>query len=115
MRLICPAPTTACDLESIAFTRWLLRRRKWLLPPFVRISLPVPVILNRFAVALWVLSLYLFATSNLRRTAFTSFLSQRGQGHGHGVAFQRRRLLDLGDILHLFHDTDETITTNLSV
>ncbi len=43
------------------------------------------------------------------------WLSQRGQRHGHGVALKRRRLLNLGDIFHILQNTEETITTNLSV
>ena len=36
------------------------RLRKWLLPPLVRTIFPEPVTRKRFAVALWVLSLYFF-------------------------------------------------------
>src|SRR5690242_16620712 len=36
------------------FTRGDLRRRKWLFMPFVRMIIPVPVILNRRSVPLWV-------------------------------------------------------------
>jgi len=42
-----------------AFVRDGVRRRKWLLPPFVRTRTPDPVKRNRLEVALWVLSLYL--------------------------------------------------------
>ena len=54
------------------FVRFEVRRRKWLLPPFVRMSLPEPVRRNRLDVALWVLSLVLPALA-LRGTAAYSF------------------------------------------
>ena len=65
-------PLTVCISESWAFVRFEVRRRKWLLPPFVRMSLPEPVRRNLFDVALWVLSLVLPAFA-LRGTAAYSF------------------------------------------
>lgn len=50
---------TGCILSNWALDRLALRRRKWLLPPFVCKILPVLVTRNRFAAALYVLSLYL--------------------------------------------------------
>ena len=58
--LMYPLPLTGIIFENRSFVRFEVRRRKWLLPPFVRTSLPEPVNLNRLAVALWVLSLYFF-------------------------------------------------------
>ena|SRR5450432_3149743 len=51
---------TAIILENSRLVRLGVRRRRWLLPPFVRTNIPLPVTRNRFAVALWVLSLYFF-------------------------------------------------------
>src|SRR3990172_1233753 len=59
MRLTIPRPFT----EIISVNRRLVRldvlRRRGLLPPLVRTSIPEPVRRKRLAVALWVLSLYL--------------------------------------------------------
>src|SRR5690349_18618387 len=87
-------------LSSARFTRPDLRRRKWLLPPCVRTTMPVPVTRKRLAVALCVFSLYfffvLFATSILLRLLF--FLAQRSQDHEHIAPFHIRVLLNLSDI-----------------
>ena len=58
MRFWKPLPCTGTIEESFALVRLDVRRRKWLLPPLVRTIFPVPVILKRFEVALWVFSLY---------------------------------------------------------
>lgn len=58
--LMYPLPLTGIIFENSSFVRFEVRRRKWLLPPFVRTSFPEPVKRNRLAVALWVLSLYFF-------------------------------------------------------
>jgi hypothetical protein len=50
---------TSTISDSKAFVRVEVRRRKWLLPPFVRIKVPDPVRRNRLEVALWVFSLIL--------------------------------------------------------
>src|SRR5512139_1333319 len=58
-RLMMLRPLTGIISLNSAFVRSDVRRRRWLLPPFVRTSLPEPVRRNRFEVALWVFSLYL--------------------------------------------------------
>jgi len=68
-------PSTGIISDSNAFTRLEVRRRKWLLPPFVRIKTPDPVKRNRFEVALWVFSL-VFGTFTLRGTAKLLLLSK---------------------------------------
>ena len=60
MRLRSPLDSTTSIFENCAFTRFDLRRRKWLLPPLVRTILPVPVTRKRLAAALYVFSLYFF-------------------------------------------------------
>src|SRR5690606_3005656 len=63
MRLPCEPPLdTSCILSNWLLLRFDLLRRRWLLPPFVRISLPPAVTRKRLAVALWVFSLYFLAT-----------------------------------------------------
>ena len=52
-RLMMPPPFTSCISDNCAFVRLDVRRRKWLLPPFVRITLPEPVRRKRLEVALW--------------------------------------------------------------
>src|SRR5258708_36655054 len=66
-------PWTVCISESCRLVRFEVRRRRWLLPPLVRISLPVPVRRNRLEVALWVLSFILPPFFALRGTATFSF------------------------------------------
>src|SRR5271157_5514210 len=70
MRLMYPRPLTGTISPNKAFTRWEDFRRRWALPPLVRIILPDPVMLNRFEVALWVFSLN-FPTLCLRGTILT--------------------------------------------
>jgi|GEM_PF-2804245 hypothetical protein len=53
---------TANVFESSRLTRLDVRRRKWLLPPFVRTTMPLPVTLNRLTVDLCVFSLYFLPT-----------------------------------------------------
>ena len=55
------------------FERLDVRRRKWLWPPFVRITLPDPVRRNLLEVALWVLS---FILPFLVYVAYRSLLSK---------------------------------------
>jgi hypothetical protein len=52
-------PSTGIISDSRALTRGDVRRRKWLLPPFVRTKMPDPVMRNRLDVALWVFNLIL--------------------------------------------------------
>jgi hypothetical protein len=61
------SPFTWTISDSKAFVRDEVRRRKWLLPPFVRIKVPDPVRRNRLEVALWVFSL-IFPAFALRGT-----------------------------------------------
>lgn len=58
MRFTIFAPCTGTISVNSAFVRTEVRRRKWLLPPFVRTTMPDPVMRNRLDVALWVFSLY---------------------------------------------------------
>jgi len=62
-----PRPFTGCISVNWRLTRLGVRRRRWLLPIFVRTSMPVPVTRKRFAVALCVLILY-FPSRCLRGT-----------------------------------------------
>src|SRR5918993_3974396 len=71
-RLMMPPPFTSCISDNCAFVRLDVRRRKWLLPPFVRTTLPEPVRRKRLEVALWVFSLFLPAFA-LRGIADFSF------------------------------------------
>src|SRR5512143_325627 len=52
-------PFTVCISARSALVRRERLRRRWLLPPLVRTSLPLPVSRKRFEVALCVFSLYL--------------------------------------------------------
>lgn len=72
MRLMMPRPLTGTISASSALVRLEVRRRKWLLPPFVRTSVSDPVRRKRFDVALWVFSLNL-PTLGLRGTGLTPF------------------------------------------
>ncbi len=58
MRFCILLPFTGIILDNNLLVRFEVRRLKWLLPPFVRTTIPVPVTRKRFAVALCVLSLY---------------------------------------------------------
>ena len=76
MRLMILRPFTSCISDNCAFVRFDVFRRKWLLPPLVRISLPEPVKRKRFDVALWVLSFNLplaFALRGIRYIFFQKF------------------------------------------
>ena len=50
-------PSRGSSRSSSALVRFEVRRRRWLLPPLVRTSMPDPVRRNRLEVALWVFSL----------------------------------------------------------
>src|SRR5690349_5516139 len=69
MRLMMLRPLTGMVLLNNALVRSEVRRRKWLLPPFVRTSSPEPVRRNRLEVALWVFSLYFLPGFALRGIA----------------------------------------------
>lgn len=56
MRLMYLRPLTTIISLNNAFVRSDVRRRKWLLPPLVRTSVPEPVKRNLLDVALWVFS-----------------------------------------------------------
>lgn len=58
MRRTSAGAVTSNIRENMAFARFDFRRRKWLLPPFVRTILPVPVTRKRLAAALYVFILY---------------------------------------------------------
>src|SRR5689334_11547855 len=58
-RLMILRACTGCISVNCAFVRFDVCRRKWLLPPFVRTTLPEPVRRKRLDVALWVFSLVL--------------------------------------------------------
>src|SRR4030042_4605776 len=58
-RLVVRLPLTTTISAKRALVRRGVRRRKWLLPPLVRTTLPDPVRRKRLAVALCVLSLVL--------------------------------------------------------
>ena len=60
IRLRSPELVTSSILSNSRLVRLEELRRRWLLPPFVRMILPVPVTLNRLAAALYVFSLYFF-------------------------------------------------------
>ena len=79
IRLIRPLPFTSSISLNSAFVRLDVRRRKWLLPPLVRTSLPDPVKRNLFEVALWVFSLNLPLLA-LRGTAIYSFHEKNTAG-----------------------------------
>src|SRR5512134_2699934 len=58
--MILRAFTTSIS-DNCAFVRFDVCRRKWLLPPLVRTTLPEPVRRKRLDVALWVFSLVFVA------------------------------------------------------
>src|SRR5690606_40792057 len=66
MRLTYLRPKTGTISLNNALVRSDVRRRKWLLPPFVRTSVPEPVRRNLLEVALCVFSLYFFPGFALR-------------------------------------------------
>src|SRR6185503_12490515 len=58
-RLMILRPFTVCISDNCAFVRFDVCRRKWLLPPLVRTTLPEPVRRKRLDVALCVFNLIL--------------------------------------------------------
>src|SRR6185369_16803931 len=72
-RLMIERPFTGTVLLNRSLVRSEVRRRKWLLPPLVRTSVPEPVKRNLLEVALWVFSLYFFPGFALRGIAGFSF------------------------------------------
>ena len=82
IRLMTLLPCTGTISVNRALARLERRRRKWLWPPFVRTTLPDPVMRNRLDVALWVFSLYFPAfcfcgTVNLLFTKLCGLLKSR--------------------------------------
>jgi hypothetical protein len=71
-RWMMPRPFTGTISVNSCLTRLDVRLLRWLLPPLVRTTTPVPVTLKRFEVALWVFSLY-FVVVCLRGTSVTPF------------------------------------------
>ena len=83
MRLMILRATTGCISLKFAFVRFEVRRRKWLLPPLVRTTLPEPVRRKRFEVALWVLSLVFppaFALRGIADFSFQTILDKINRG-----------------------------------
>jgi len=68
-RWMIPAPLTGSISDNCFSVRSEVRRRRWLLPPLVRTSMPDPVRRKRLLVALWVFILYLPSFVDLRGTA----------------------------------------------
>src|SRR5512144_3082239 len=64
-----PSPLTGSISDNSFLERSEVRRRRWLLPPLVRTSVPDPVRRNRLLVALWVFILNLPTFVDLRGTA----------------------------------------------
>src|SRR5512144_1602748 len=64
-----PSPLTGSISDNSFLERSEVRRRRWLLPPLVRTSMPDPVRRNRLLVALWVFILNLPSFVDLRDTA----------------------------------------------
>src|SRR5512146_2663745 len=58
-RLMILRPFSSSISDSCTLVRFERFRRRWLLPPLVRTTLPEPVRRNRLEVALWVFSLVL--------------------------------------------------------
>ena len=77
MRLTIPRPLVGIIFLNRRWVRLGVTRRLWLLPILVRTILPVPVIRNRFDVALCVLILYFF-TLFLRGTIYLLSYKIRG-------------------------------------
>src|SRR5258706_2112501 len=83
MRLMILRATTGCISLKFALVRFEVRRRKWLLPPLVRTTLPEPVRRKRFEVALWVLSLVFppaFALRGIADFSFQTILDKINRG-----------------------------------
>jgi hypothetical protein len=79
--------------------------RMWLLYAFRRRSRPVPVRLNRFAVARLVFIFGIYISFAARHgTRFTLFHVQRRKNHDHGASLSGWLALDLADILHVAKD-----------
>jgi len=57
MRFLIPRPLTGIISAKSCLVRLEVRLRKWLLPPLVRTTTPLPVNRKRLDVALWVLIL----------------------------------------------------------
>ena len=127
MRRLSPALLTSIILLNNRFTRLDFLRRRWLLPPLVRMTLPVFVTLKRLAAALYVFILYFFffflAIVTLPHTEkpLTGFycllyravnttaggsVSLRAQHHHHSPAFEIRRLFHFG---HIFQVGDDAV------
>jgi hypothetical protein len=68
-RWMMPSPLTGSISDNSFLVRSEVRRRRWLLPPLVRTSMPDPVMRNRLLVALWVFILNLPSLVDLRGTA----------------------------------------------
>ena len=81
MRLMILRAVTGCISLKFAFVRLEVRRRKWLLPPLVRITLPEPVRRKRLDVALWVFSLVFPPAFALRGIADFSFQTDLDKIH----------------------------------
>src|SRR3970040_806112 len=75
MRLMILRPFTSIISDNCAFVRLDVLRRRWLLPPLVRTTLPEPVRRKRLDVALWVLSFILpaLALRGILRAPFRRF------------------------------------------
>src|SRR5215211_6827089 len=71
-RLMILRAFTSSISDNCALVRLDVRRRRWLLPPLVRTTLPEPVRRKRLDVALWVFSL-VFVTFALRGILACSF------------------------------------------
>src|SRR5215813_13229332 len=106
MRLVILRPKTGCISLKFALVRFEVRRRKWLLPPFVRTTLPVPVRRNRLEVALWVFSLTLPAFAlrgiadcsfhtDFRQNKTADILLARGLSTSLGLTFQEAAFASL--------------------
>jgi hypothetical protein len=97
-RLRIPRPFTGIIWSNWRFVRLGVRRRRWLLPPFVRTSIPDPVKRNRFEVALCVFNLY-FPVLGLRGTILllsnhTKFRGVRIMTRYPAIRGYRRKKLD---------------------
>jgi len=79
MRLTILRAVTGCISERAAFVRFEVFLRRWLLPPFVRTTLPEPVRRKRLDVALWVFSFVLPAFA-FRGMADFSFQTKLNRG-----------------------------------
>src|SRR5512143_4026608 len=80
-RLMILRAFTTCISDNCAFVRFDVCRRKWLLPPLVRTTLPEPVRRKRLDVALWVFNLVLPALA-LRGIADSPFKKFRQKTAG---------------------------------